>query len=232
MSDTVPKLPLKQEIVDTLIICATYVATAFMGGGWPFRILIGFCFVMSIIEIYVNAAYADANKNNVSVIRCSLMTVVLMTAALAIFYKRLRPEQYVLWIGTVTAANAGGLFFGRIFGKRRPFLTRRISPNKTYAGYIGEALSSVIAGWLIIAIMKIPLQTAAIYYASTGFVACVIGDLLGSAAKRELGIKNSEENLLDKPVLGKIEKLMRSRHGFLDCFDSASVAFIYFIILL
>ena len=93
-------------------------------------------------------------------------------------------------------------------------------------------MGSIAAGWIIIVVLKIPLLAANICFASTGFIACAIGDLLGSAAKRELGIKNSECFLLDKPILGKIERLMRSRHGFLDCFDSASVAFIYFIILL
>lgn len=232
MNGTVPKLPLRQEIVDTLVICTIYVVTALIGGALIFRLFIGFCFVMAIVEIFVNSLYADEDRNHCEAFFNTLMTIILGVAIYLLFQKKMTGEQYVLWIGTVTAADACGLFFGRLFGSRRPFFSKNVSPNKTYAGYIGEIVGSIAAGWIIIVVLKIPLLAANICFASTGFIACAIGDLLGSAAKRELGIKNSECCLLGKPILGKIERLMRSRHGFLDCFDSASVAFIYFIILL
>lgn len=231
MNGTTPKLPLRQEIVDTLVICTIYAVTALIGSALIFRLFIGFCFVMAIVEIFVNSLYVDEGKNHCGAFNV-LMTIILGVAIYLLFQKKMTSEQYVLWIGAVTAADACGLFFGKLFGSKRPFFSKNISPNKTYAGYIGEIVGSIAAGWIIIVILKIPLLAANVCFASTGFIACVIGDLLGSAAKRELGIKNSECFLLDKPVLGKIERLMRSRHGFLDCFDSASVAFIYFIILL
>lgn len=232
MKDTIPRLSLKQEIIDTALICTVFFVSALIGKAWPFRVIMAASFVMAIIEIFVSSHYAAKRGTHHSIIARTTMVIVLAMALALIVTKPLSGKQYLLWIGVVTASDASGLLFGRVFGTHRAFFSKHISPNKTYEGYFGEFIGSLSAAWLIMVVLNLSFTGANYLYSLTGFIACAAGDLLGSAAKRELGIKDSEERLQKLPVLGKIEKLMRSRHGFLDCFDSASVALIYFIILL
>ena len=229
---TVSRISLRREIVDTLIICTLFYITAYIKGGVAFQILIAFGFMMAIAELLATSLRTEGAQPGYSSIGCILMSLSLMISLLLILSRQYGSEQYILWIGVVTASDASGLFFGRILGKRKPFFSRKISPNKTYAGYFGEMVGSIVVGWLAIFILDMPLTPANLAYVHAGFIFCAIGDLIGSAAKRELGIKNSDELLLDLPVLGKIEKLIRSRHGYLDCLDSASFALIFYVILL
>ena len=231
MRNTVPRLTLKQTVADTLLMCTAFFVTAMIGNAWPFRIIVGLCFLMAIVELFVSAYYAFEDRKHCNVIFCTIMMIVLLTAIVLLYTVKLTKEQYLLWMGVAMASDAFGLIFGRLFGTRRAFFSKNISPNKTYAGYIGEFLGSAMAGLIVIIILRMPLTNASTLYVYTGFVACVIGDLLGSAAKRELCIKDSDEFMKELPIIGKLEIFVRSRHGFLDCFDSASVALIYFAII-
>ncbi len=224
---------LKREIFDAVIICLLFYISAFIGDGLAFQILVGVALYVAILELTISKPFAHATNSHAKRrIGYILALATTTTALILMFTHPVESKQYVLWIGVVTASDASGLFFGRFFGKARPFFSRKLSPNKTYAGYFGEMIGSIAVGWLILHLLEMPLSTANVAYVLLGFVFCAIGDLIGSAAKRELGVKHSDELLSDLPIVGRLEKLMRSRHGFLDCFDSASLAFIFYVILL
>ena len=109
--------------------------------------------------------------------------------------------------------------------------TSQLATVRFMAGYLGELITTWTFGWLGLFMLGLPLSWPNVIFVCCGFVVCAIGDLIGSGAKRELGVKHSNEYLIDVPFLGRIECLMRSRHGFLDCMDSASCALIFYIIL-
>lgn len=229
---TVSTISLKQEIIDTVLILICYIVTAFIGGGWPFRVLLSAGYVMALIEIYTSAYCRLRLDEKPSCFAIACTTLTLVAALVLLWTCPLSTGNYLYWIGIVTAADAFGLFFGRFFGEDKPFFSRDISPNKTNAGYLGEMIGSIMVGMIIAAYFEFPATPSTMCFLFFGFIACAIGDLIASAAKRELGIKHSSDDLLDKPILGKIESLVRSRHGFLDCLDSASFSFIFYIILL
>ena len=232
MKGTVPRVPLRQEVVDTILICITFFLTSIVLESWPFKLVIAACFIIAILEIFVSSSCAYNMTDSRKASACGTMTLILAIALVMLFMNHLSWKEYMLWLGVVTASDASGLLFGRLFGTHRPFFSKTISPNKTYEGYLGEIIGSITVGFSILLILDLPMTTTNIIYICTGFIPCAIGDLVGSAAKRELEIKDSSDKMLKLPVIGRLEVIMRSRHGYLDCFDSASFAFIYFIILI
>ncbi len=232
MKNTVPRVPLYQEVIDTILICLTFLISAYFGKAQPFRLVMMFCLAMSFCELLVALWRMPHVLNDHELFIYAAMQLILWAAMCLMLDYVLDWKLYLLWIFTVTASDASGLLVGRLFGTKRPFFSAKISPNKTYAGYIGEIVGSISFGLVIVWLLKIEPTRAVRIYVFTAAIVSALGDLLGSAAKRVLGVKDSSEGLADLPILGKIERLMRSRHGFLDCFDSASTAFIYFIILI
>jgi phosphatidate cytidylyltransferase len=105
----------------------------------------------------------------------------------------------ILW-----ASDSGAYITGRLFGKRKLF--ERISPKKTWEGFIGGAIFAVVASlilskwfielaawqWLVIAVIII--------------IAGTYGDLVESQFKRSIAIKDSGS-------------IIPGHGGFLDRFD-------------
>lgn len=130
----------------------------------------------------------------------------------------------------IFAYLCGHLFGGKIT-QRRPFPT--ISKGKTWEG---TALGLVIATALVALLLHFTGSTA------YPFLLCaplaLAGDLFESYLKRQFGIKDSNELVVQNPVLDKIEYLVGERQGhggFLDRIDSmaftATALLIIFAIL-
>jgi phosphatidate cytidylyltransferase len=151
--------------------------------------------------------------------------LVLWPAWLAIVYLRSLPQGIVLFIyiaALVSAADIGAYFAGRQFGKRK--LAPRVSPGKSWAGFVGGLASTtvlaLVVGWLGI----IPSMTPSALLIATviASIASVYGDLVESMIKRERGIKDSSN-------------LLPGHGGVLDRVDSVTAAapvFTLFLILL
>ena len=105
-------------------------------------------------------------------------------------------------------------FCGKAFGKRK--LCPNISPNKTWAGAVGGVLCTMVINLLLVAAFT-PLVGEHVFNSATfvlvgliSLVLCpiaIMGDLLASTLKRNLGIKD-------------FGKLMPGHGGALDRFDS------------
>jgi len=119
-------------------------------------------------------------------------------------------QWYVLYLVAVTKfSDAGAYAFGSLFGKH-PFM-HHISPKKTWEGFVGALISSLIASWWVYGL-------TATHLASFGFIdvtilgltlgfAAVVGDLAESIIKRSAHAKDSSKFL---PGIG----------GSLDLIDS------------
>lgn len=88
----------------------------------------------------------------------------------------------------IWATDTGALITGSLIGG--PKLAPRLSPNKTWAGFIGGVACAVIASCMLAALLSSGLARAAIFAAIIA-VAAHLGDLFESLMKRRSGRKDS-----------------------------------------
>lgn len=122
----------------------------------------------------------------------ALMGVAVLVPTWAAFtYVRHQPNG--IWlvltiIAVVAAADIGGYFVGRRFGRRK--LALSVSPGKTWEGFFGGVAANVFFALLLWQLMDCSLVWAFALVLPASF-ASVLGDLLESMVKRERGVKDS-----------------------------------------
>ena len=130
-------------------------------------------------------------------------------------------------------ADIGGYFVGRKIGFHRIRALRNLSPKKTVEGYIGGLLLSWAATGVLVmfyakfGVLEFNLPVQLIW--ALGGILAFTGDLLGSATKRELGLKDSSDVVRYVPTLNKIESLLAGHGGALDRFDSFSLVAVAYL---
>jgi phosphatidate cytidylyltransferase len=121
----------------------------------------------------------------------------------------------ILVISVDTGAYASGLLFGK-----HP-MAPRISPKKTWEGFVGAVLVALIAGVILAVFMLEEPWWVGIIFGATIVFTATIGDLTESLIKRDLGIKD-------------ISTWLPGHGGFLDRLDSilpsAAAAYALFLI--
>lgn len=111
----------------------------------------------------------------------------------------------LLWIN-----DSGAYLTGITFGRHR--LMERISPKKSWEGFIGGAVLAAIFAWLISDWLGVITKGQWIVVSVIISVAGTYGDLVESMLKRSIGVKDSGT-------------IMPGHGGFLDRFDSTLFAF-------
>ncbi|MBP2435758.1 phosphatidate cytidylyltransferase [Microbacterium amylolyticum] len=117
-----------------------------------------------------------------------LYVPLLASAALVV----LRQEQGELWVISflivVVTADTAAYATGLTFGKTK--LAPRISPGKTWEGFAGAAVVSMIAGALVTELMLGVPWWAGVIFGAVLMGTATLGDLGESMLKRDLGIKD------------------------------------------
>ncbi len=173
MDGATPELTPKQAVVDTILLCVTLFASSLFFDSLPLKIILGFGLLMSSLEtlLLVLSSYGATDTDG----DCGpLFLLFAMLAFGILFLIPLQWKEYMLCLGLTIVCDASGLLFGRAFGKRHPFFSRRVSPNKTYAGYFAQMVCSILFGLAAIYLMDMQFSAANIAFVCSGFIACSI----------------------------------------------------------
>jgi len=111
----------------------------------------------------------------------------------------------LLWVN-----DTGAYLSGITMGRHR--LMERISPKKSWEGFFGGILLTILAGWLLSGWLNILDSFKWIFVALIIALCGTFGDLIESMLKRSTGIKDSGT-------------IMPGHGGFLDRFDSTLLSF-------
>ena len=127
-------------------------------------------------------------------------------------YKILLGLLILIW-----SSDSFAFVCGKLFGKHKLF--ERISPNKTWEGFIGSIILTTITGY-VISINGFGLsQTEWMILGSLSVISATLGDLFQSMLKRESNIKDSGN-------------ILPGHGGILDRFDSMLLCFPVFYLYL
>ncbi|MBN8534966.1 MAG: phosphatidate cytidylyltransferase [Rhizobiales bacterium] len=116
----------------------------------------------------------------------------------------------------VWGADVGAYFTGRALGG--PKLAPRISPNKTWSGFLGGIATGVLAGMLVLGVARLNLPGGIVLVAAAIALVSVAGDLFESHMKRHFGVKDSGH-------------LIPGHGGFMDRLDAFLFASILALII-
>jgi phosphatidate cytidylyltransferase len=110
----------------------------------------------------------------------------------------------------IWANDTGAYLTGMSFGRHK--LMQRISPKKTWEGFVGGIVIASAVAWFISDWLGVVDKTYWIIISLIISVAGTYGDLIESMLKRSIGVKDSGT-------------IMPGHGGFLDRFDSAIISF-------
>ena len=110
----------------------------------------------------------------------------------------------------IWANDTGAYLTGITFGRTRLF--ERISPKKTWEGFLGGVILAVLTAWLLSGWLGVVTRIQWIAISVIISIAGTYGDLIESMLKRSTGVKDSGN-------------ILPGHGGFLDRFDSAIISF-------
>jgi phosphatidate cytidylyltransferase len=176
----------------------------------------------------VLAGETEGFLRSAGIINWGLMTTVFSLSHLGYLLVLPQPESglytgatILLFLVVLTQLNdVAQYLWGKKFGHKK--IVPSISPNKTWAGFLGGVFTTTLLSFLIAPYLtpltRIESITAGIIIAMAGF----IGDIVISAVKRDIGVKDSGN-------------LLPGHGGLLDRLDSLTYTaplffhFIYFL---
>jgi phosphatidate cytidylyltransferase len=219
------------RIEDRSVIFWAYLAIpvqyyiAYMGWFAPFLIFIPVFMFTWIPFLLVLKGHTQDIARSMSVIPTHLMLTVFSISHLA--YLLSLPELPGFEVGgrglllyVVFLMNDVFQFtWGKLLGRRK--IIEKISPNKTWEGFIGGLLSTVAAAYFLRFLTPFSAEIAllaGLLIACSGFV----GDIIVSAIKRDFGLKDTGTAI-------------KGHGGILDRIDSLAISspfFFYFVYLL
>lgn len=190
-----------QRLLYVVFICAILLAvcwaigacTAEQGLNLPIikSLLIVGCAWWALALLLVQGYPSSAILWGHPLVRLLMGVLVLVPTWLALVYVRFQPQGawlVVMIAAIVAAADTGGYFTGRKFGKRK--LAQSVSPGKTLEGFAGGLVSNFVVAAAVAYLSGSNLYVLLTIVIPTSLFS-VLGDLLESMVKRHAGVKDS-----------------------------------------
>ncbi len=166
-----------------MCVGAYYVGTDAQVIGLIAALMVGFVYTMLTSE-------RGHAVSRLAALSLMLLWVNLLASSLGLLLARDQGYWYVMAATALTVTNDIGAYaFGRNFGRRK--LAPSISPKKSWEGFAGAMLTTILMAVLVTA-QLVPGVTVplAIVLAIAVVVAATVGDLAESVLKRDLGVKD------------------------------------------
>ena len=160
--------------------------------------------------------------------QCEL-TVLIVASILCLI---LRKEELGFIAVLSFLSDTGAIAFGKLLGKHKARLVNGISPYKTVEGYIGAFLCPFLVFIVNHFLFRLDVSIPLLVFVSLGGLCAGAGDLLGSASKRQMALKDSGSVLATLPVFNVIEWPMKGMGGYLDRFDSISLNILLYVLIM
>jgi phosphatidate cytidylyltransferase len=127
------------------------------------------------------------------------------------------PWRVVTFFAVVVASDTGGYAVGVLFGKHP--MAPTISPKKSWEGFAGSAVASILAGTLCVVYFLDGQWWAGAVIGAVAVLSATLGDLGESMIKRDLGIKD-------------MSNLLPGHGGLMDRLDSllATAPFVWLLL--
>lgn len=198
---------LSARVLSAIVMASAAIASAFAGGTI-------FAVVWAVLSLLCLQEWLAISRGKPGYIGWGLGGVIY---AAALYYSVLALRQDPLYglhailflFAVVWGADIGAYFAGRTLGG--PKLAPRISPKKTWSGFVGGLVTAALAGALLLKVMGVSPGLWHIGLALVLAVGSALGDLFESGFKRHFGVKDSGT-------------LIPGHGGFLDRLDGFVVA--------
>jgi phosphatidate cytidylyltransferase len=167
-----------------LALWSTIVAVGLAAGNMPLALA-----VITIVWIILLVTDQRGDRVRLASTQTALLYAALPAVCL-VFVRELGGAETVFWVlAVVWATDIGAYFVGRLVGG--PKLAVSISPNKTWSGAIGGAVSAVVAAIGLSAVFDVSPSLLSVALAFLLSTASQVGDLIESRFKRVHGVKDS-----------------------------------------
>jgi phosphatidate cytidylyltransferase len=97
-------------------------------------------------------------------------------------------DRVVTFIAVTIASDIGGFFAGSLAGRHR--MAPAISPKKTWEGLAGSAVTCMLVGGVMVALLLQGEWWQGVLLGAVATVTATVGDLVVSMIKRDIGIKD------------------------------------------
>ena len=124
-----------------------------------------------------------------------MVTLFIFLLSVCLGYATLllsKPSGHLMLVtlaAIVAACDIAAYFFGRRIGG--PKLWRQVSPNKTISGSIGGLVAAIVVTLFLADVFGVDIERDALILGSGLGILAQAGDLLESAVKRQLNVKDS-----------------------------------------
>ncbi|PVX49875.1 phosphatidate cytidylyltransferase [Balneicella halophila] len=194
-------------ITGATVFSSGYMHSSFKDAYWMYFIILELSLVL-ICEIFRETKTTVLNIG--SLFSGILYIALPLTIIQYLFYIEYNPYLILSIFFIIWANDSGAYIIGSLFGKHK--LAPKISPNKTWEGAIGGALSSLTLGYFLPEkLLNFPIYERLILVIVI-IVFSTLGDLFQSKLKRSVNIKDSG-------------KILPGHGGILDRIDSMLFAF-------
>ena len=188
---------------DRTVLVASYIAIpiqfylAYKNYYYLFQIFIPLVMFISVSVILVLTGETNRIGRSMAIIPTTLMLTVYMPSHMVLLYHVSVPGftvgagGLIIFLIMITAFNDIFQFtWGKLLGKRK--ILPRISPNKTWVGFIGGVFTSGVLGGALSFLT--PLDYINCFYIGLSLsIIGFIGDSIISAVKRDLKIKDTDD---------------------------------------